>query len=134
MTHFNTQRDQSSAPISPAMHAVLDYTVAAGFFGLAAALRGRHQRASTLALLNGAMVAGMSMLTDYPGGMYPLLSFRDHRAGDILQAAVTGLGPALMGFAGDEEARYFYGQAAMEAAVIKATDWDGVDGTRSLAA
>jgi len=114
------------------MHAVLDYAVAAGFLGLAAALRARHQRAATLALINGAMVAGMSMLTDYPGGMYPLLSFRDHRTADIVQAAVTGLGPALMGFGGDEEARYFYGQAAMEAAVISATDWDGVDGRRTL--
>ena len=47
-----------------------------------------------------------------------------HRTGDVLQAALAGLGPALFGFAGDEEAKFFYAQAASEVAVIAATDWD----------
>src|SRR5215218_8444077 len=87
--------------ITPAVHAVLDYSVAATFFALGAAFAGGHRRAATLAFINGAMVLGMSMLTDYPGGLYRTLSFRTHRTGDMLQAAVAGLGPTLMGFAGD---------------------------------
>jgi hypothetical protein len=70
------------------------------------------------------MVAGMSMLTDYPGGLVRVLPFRGHRAGDVLQAAFAGLGPILFGFAGDEEATFFYAQAASEVGVIAATDWD----------
>jgi len=114
----------SSRPISPAVHAVLDYTVAATFLGVAAWFAGRHRRAAALALTNGVMVAVMSMLTDYPGGLLPLLSFRGHRNADVLQAALAGAGPVLFGFAGDREAAYFYGQAASEVGVVAATDWD----------
>jgi hypothetical protein len=103
---------------------VLDYSVAATFFALARAFRGSHERAATLAFVNGAMVLGMALLTDYPGGVFRTLSFRTHRTGDIAQAALAGLGPVLLGFAGDPEARYFYGQAVSEAGVIAATDWD----------
>jgi hypothetical protein len=116
--------DGMSAPISPAAHAVLDYSVAATFFSVGAWLRRRHPAASSLAFANGAMVLGMSMLTDYPGGVVRVLPFRGHRTGDIVQAALAGLGPILFGFAGDPEARFFYGQAASEAGVIAATDWD----------
>jgi len=111
-------------PISPAQHAVLDYGVAAAFLGVGFSMLSKHRGAAALAFINGAMVLGMSMLTDYPGGVFPTLSFRAHRTGDIGQAALAGLGPILFGFAGDPEARYFYGQAASEIAVIAATDWD----------
>ena len=112
------------AVISPAQHAILDYGVAATFFTIGATLRGRHRAASTLAFVNGAMVLGMSMLTNYPGGLYRVLSFKDHRTGDIIQAALAGLGPVLFGFAKDPEANYFYGQAVSEVGVIAATDWN----------
>jgi hypothetical protein len=72
------------------------------------------------------MVLGMSLLTSYPGGVLRVLSFKGHRTGDIAQAALAGMGPMLFGFAGDPEARYFYGQALSEAGVIAATDWDAV--------
>ena len=110
--------------ISPAQHAVLDYSVAGSFLALGAFLASRHRRAAALAFLNGGMVLAMSMLTDYPGGVVRRLSFHAHRTGDIVQAALAGFGPVLFGFAGEPEARYFYGQAASEAGVIAATDWD----------
>jgi hypothetical protein len=124
MTQQGLMADDNRKPISPAAHAVLDYTVAATFFGVGAMLASRHRPAATLAFINGAMVAGMSMLTDYPGGLLRILPFRGHRAGDIMQAALAGMGPVLFGFAGDKEANFFYGQAASEAGVIAATDWD----------
>jgi hypothetical protein len=122
--HSIVPREGLQAPISPAAHAVLDYAVAATFFGVGAWLMRRHRSAASLAFANGAMVAAMSLLTDYPGGVIRVLPFRGHRAGDILQAAFAGLGPALFGFAGDKEATFFYAQAASEVAVIVATDWD----------
>jgi hypothetical protein len=103
---------------------MLDYGVAATFFTVGFSLASTHRPAATLAFLNGAMVLGMSMLTDYPGGLFRTLSFKAHRTGDIVQAALAGLGPALFGFAGDREATFFYGQALSEAGVIAATDWD----------
>ena len=110
--------------ITPAQHAVLDYSVASLFFTLGARYRGTHDRASTLAFINGAMVLGVSLLTDYPGGVWRVLSFKTHRALDIVQAALTAFGPPLMGFGGDSEARVFYGQAASEVGVVAMTDWD----------
>jgi hypothetical protein len=110
--------------ISPGQHAVLDYGVAATFFAVGFSLLDRHRAASTLAFLNGGMVLGMSLLTDYPGGVWRTLSFRAHRTGDIVQAALAAAGPALFGFARDPEAKYFYGQAASEVGVIAATDWN----------
>jgi hypothetical protein len=110
--------------ISPAQHAVLDYGVAATFFAFAASVRSSHRPAAMLALINGAMVLGMSMLTNYPGGVVRTLSFRTHRTGDIVQAVLAGFGPVLMGFPNDPEAKYFYGQALSEAGVIAATDWN----------
>ena len=115
--------------ISPLQHATLDYGVAAAFFAFGFYARSRHRPAAALAFANGAMVLGMSLLTDYPGGLFPILSFRGHRTGDIAQAALAGLGPILFGFGNDPEAKYFYGQAATEIGVIGTTDWDA-EGSR----
>ena len=110
--------------ISPGAHAVLDYGVAGTFLTYGFSKMHSHRAAAALALINGFMVLGMSMLTDYPGGVWRQLSFKGHRTGDICQAALAGLGPALFGFAGDPEAQFFYGQAASEVGVIAMTDWD----------
>src|SRR3954464_10033595 len=109
--------------IGPGQHAVLDYGVAATFFAIGASMMGRHRSAATLAFVNGAMVLGMSLMTDYPGGIWRKISFPMHGALDMVQAAVAGLGPVVMGFANDPEARAFYGQALSEVGVIAATDW-----------
>jgi hypothetical protein len=116
----------SAKVISPAQHAVLDYGVAATFFALGFRMMSRHRAAAALAFANGAMIVGMSLLTNYPGGVFRTISFRAHRTGDIAQAALAGLGPLLFGFGNDAEARYFYGQAVSEAGVIAATDWNAV--------
>jgi len=110
--------------ISPGQHAVLDYGVTATFLAFGFAVLPRHRSAAALAFVNGAMVLGLSLLTDYPGGVFRTISFRAHRTGDIAQAALAGFGPILFGFADDPEAKYFYGQAASEVGVIAATDWD----------
>ncbi len=109
--------------IDPGQHAMLDYGVAFTFFSLAAKFWHSHRPAATLAIINGAMVLGVSVCTDYPGGLWRKISFPMHGALDVMQAATAGLGPVVMGFARDEEARAFYGQALSEVGVIAATDW-----------
>ena len=110
--------------ISPAMHGMLDYSVAATFFALGMRFASTHRRASTLAYVNGAMVLGLALMTNYPAGVFKKISFKTHRTADIMQAALAGIGPVAMGFANDPEASYFYGQAVSEVGVIAATDWD----------
>jgi hypothetical protein len=109
--------------ISPGQHAVLDYSVAATFFTLGMRYRGRNNAAATLAFLNAGMVLGMSLFTDYPGGIWRRLSFKTHRTLDVVQAAVTAVGPALLGFGSAPEAKAFYAQATSEVGVIAMTDW-----------
>jgi hypothetical protein len=120
-----------SKTITPAAHAVLDYGVAATFFALALRYRGRHRAASTLAFINGGMVLGMSMLTDYPGGIWPKISFKTHGLMDCWQAALAGAGPLLFGFADEPEARTFYAQAMSEIGVVSTTDWNAMTSARA---
>jgi hypothetical protein len=115
--------------INPSAHAVLDYLTAGTFLAAGLAMRTRHRAASNLAFMNGFAVLGLSMLTDYPGGVFRTISFRTHGVIDVLQAGMSAFGPALMGFAGDAEAQMFHTQAAVEAAVIAATDWDSLAAT-----
>lgn len=111
-------------PLTARQHAMLDYAVAGVFFAVGAHFSSRHRDAARLAYVNGAMVLGLSLLTNYPGGAYRTLSFKAHRAGDVVQAAMAALGPTLLGFGAEPEARFFRWQAASEAGVIAATDWE----------
>ena len=122
-----------SKTISPAQHAVLDYGVAATFFALGMRFRNRNRAAAALAFINGGMVLGMSMLTSYPGGVWPTISFKPHGTMDVVQAGLAGFGPLLFGFADEPEAKAFYAQAASEVGVIANTDWNA-DAAREMAA
>ena len=110
--------------ISPAKHAVLDYTVVATFVGMGMRFRGRNNRAAALAFINAGMVLGVSMATNYPGGVWKRISFKTHGMMDAMQAALAAIGPILFGFSRTPEAKPFYTQAASEVGVIAATDWN----------
>lgn len=110
--------------INPATHAVLDYLTAGTFIAMGFGLMKRNRRAAGLAFVNGIAVLGLSMMTDYPGGVFKSISFRTHGAIDMAQAGMTALGPTLLGFATEPEAQMFHAQAALEAGVVAATDWN----------
>jgi hypothetical protein len=111
--------------ISPRVHSWLDFAVTSYFLGIGVwfAFRGRG-RAATAAFINGAMVGGVSMLTDYDGDGRRPISFKMHGTLDAVQATVAGLGPVLYGFVDKPEAKYFWAQAGNEVGVIATTDWD----------
>ena len=110
--------------ISPGQHAVLDYGVASFYLGLAAKYRNQNPAAAGLAAANGLMVLGLALATNYPGGVFKTVSFKGHRTMDWIQAGLAALGPVMLGFADEPEARPFYSQAMSEVGVIAATDWD----------
>jgi hypothetical protein len=110
--------------ISPGQHAVLDYGVASFYLGLAAKYRNQNRAAAGLAAANGLMVLGLALATDYPGGVFKTVSLKGHRTMDWVQAGLAALGPVMLGFADEPEARPFYSQAMSEVGVIAATDWD----------
>jgi hypothetical protein len=118
-------------PISPKVHAFLDYGVTAYFLAVAAeSFRNENKAAGIAALVNGAMVGGMSAITDYPGGINPMISFETHGIMDVVQGIFAGLAPMLMGFSDTDEAKYFYMQAVNEAAVVALTDFTAVSRER----
>jgi hypothetical protein len=111
--------------ISPRAHAWLDFAVTTYFLGLGVwcAIRGKG-RAATAAFINGGMVAGVSLMTDYDGDRKKPINFKLHGTLDAVQATTAALAPVLHGFADEPEAKYFWGQAANELGVIAMTDWD----------
>ena len=115
--------------VDPPTHAALDYLTTAYFMVVAGALWGRHRRASAAALINGCMVLGMSILTDYPGGLKKI-SFRTHGKGDIAQMMTAAALPVVLGFAGSSVATPLLLQAVDEFAVISATDFDARESSR----
>jgi hypothetical protein len=120
------ERATSGVPkvIGPKAHAVLDYLTAGAFFTAGFAMRKRNSNASALAFANGAAVLGASMITDYPGGVWPLISFRVHGLIDVMQAALAAAGPSLFGFANEPEGQLFHAQAAVETGVVSATNFN----------
>lgn len=110
--------------INPTMHAVADYSAAAGLACLGWYLRDRNPTLAMFAFINAGLVVATSLMTRYPGGVFPALSFKTHGIVDTVQGAMLAAGPAMLGHADDPDAKYFYGQAAMEMGVVAATDWE----------
>lgn len=117
--------------ISPRVHKWLDIAVSGYFIGLGVwfAIRGKAG-AATAAFVNGGMVAGVSLYTDYDGDRVKPINFKMHGTLDAVQATTAALAPVLHGFADEPEAKYFWVQAANEFAVISTTDWDAGMPTR----
>lgn len=111
--------------ISPRVHSFLDLAVTLYFTGLGIAFAVQGKKGPAIAaFINAGMVGTVSALTDYKGTGRKPIDFKLHGTLDAVQTATAALAPELHGFASDTEARFFWGQAANEALVISATDWD----------
>jgi hypothetical protein len=109
--------------ITPRTHAIIDYAMAAGFFGMAALFWKRNPRAAVSCLVCGAAETLTPLLTDYPGGVSRAISFETHGAIDAgLIGLAAGL-PGIMRFSHDPEARFFGLQALAKAAVTGMTEF-----------
>ncbi len=111
--------------ISPRVHRWLDVGVSGYFLTLGTIFAIQRKKGPAIAgFVNGAMVAVVSILTDYEGRGRKPINFKMHGTLDAVQATTAALAPVLHGFAGEAEAPFFYGQAGNEVGVIAATDWD----------
>lgn len=116
--------------INPTTHAVIDYLVAGTFFAMAATFfRRGHKRAGISAIACGTAAAANSLLTDYPGGVYKVMSYQNHGRVDMGLGALTAALPGMMGLDTDAEGRFFQGMAVAETAVTAMTDFDAMDRT-----
>jgi hypothetical protein len=110
--------------ISPKMHGMIDYGHAAFFFGFALLCRKNNKTAAMAALGTGAFILVQSLLTDYPLGVKPVISFETHGKMDAAFASSSWMIPKVLGFAGTKEAQVFEMNSAVEASVVGLTDWN----------
>ncbi len=111
--------------INPTAHAVIDYAMAASFFGMAAFFWSRNKRAAISSLIVGAAETTTSLLTKYPGGVVDAMSFQTHGRIDFGMAGLIASLPDLMRFSDEAESRFFRVQGMAMAAVTGLTDFTG---------
>jgi hypothetical protein len=128
-TAVRTAANRMPKVISPKTHAIIDYATAGAFFLAGALMWRRHKRAAISSFICGAAETATAMMTDYPGGVTPVIDFETHGKMDAGLSALTATMPTLMAFGDDREAMFFRGQAVGMAAVTGLTDFED---TRSL--
>ena len=106
------------------MHGIVDYCHAAFFLTLGFLCLRSNKRAAAAALGTGTFVLVQSLLTDYPLGVKPVLSFDDHGKIDAAFASASWAIPKLFGFSGTVPARIFEGNTLVEATAVGLTDFN----------
>jgi hypothetical protein len=109
--------------IKPKAHAVLDYAIAGAMITLGAFFWKKNKRAALAAFACGGATVATSLLTDYPGGVKPLISFETHGKIDAGMAGFTATAPTFLAFADEDEAKYFRGAALIETVITGMTDF-----------
>ena len=111
--------------ISPRVHAVIDYATVGAFVLMGVLFWKNNRRAAVAALACGAAEATTALLTNFPGGVSDVISFRTHGKIDAALAGATASMPNLLNFGDEPEAKHFRIQGGMIAAVTGLTDFSG---------
>src|SRR5262249_12714147 len=111
--------------IEPKTHAVIDYAMAASFFGMAAFFWRRNKRAALSALLCGAAESITAVCTDYPGGVVKEITFEDHGAICVRLSGLVASLPGMLRFNDEPESRFFRLQGIALATVTGLTNFTG---------
>lgn len=99
--------------ISPSGHAVIDYMIAGAFLATAGLFWKRNRRAAVSSLLCGGAHLGVTLLTDYPGGVRPAIPFSTRRKLDLGLAAMTAAMPRFLNFEHEPERKFFTAQSTV---------------------
>jgi hypothetical protein len=109
--------------LSPKAHSIADYMIVGSFFACAGWFWPRSKRAALAALICGAAELAVNLLTDYPGGIRKLISFRGHRDIDLGLAAMTATMPEFLAFKDDSERKFFLAQGALITGISELTQF-----------
>lgn len=83
----------------------------------------RSKRAALAALICGATELAVVLLTDYPGGVKRVISFRTHGEIDLGLAAMTATMPEFLAFEDESERKFFLAQGALITAATELTQF-----------
>jgi hypothetical protein len=75
------------------------------------------------AVICGAAELSVSLLTDYPGGVKRIISFRKHGEIDLGLAAMSATMPEFLVFKGDPERKFFLAQGILITAANEITQF-----------
>ncbi len=109
--------------IGPRTHGMIDYGHAAFFLGMAILWRKSNKPAALAALGTSALVLVQSLLTDYPLGITPVISFDTHGKMDAAFASASWAIPGALGFSGTPAAKVFTANSVVEGAIVGLTDF-----------
>src|SRR2546423_1830043 len=109
--------------ISPKGHSIADYVTAGVFFSSAGWFWSRSKPAAVGALICGTAEFAVSLLTDYPGGVRRMISFRAHRDIDLGLAAMTATMPKFLAFEDESEKKFFLMQGALITGITELTEF-----------
>ena len=110
--------------LNPTAHAVLDYAVAGSFLVMGAVFWKKQKRAAISSFVCGGAAITNSLLTDYPGGVFKVMSYKNHGRVDAGLIGLSSAMPRFMGFEGEPEGRFFGIAAMAETTVVGLTDFD----------
>jgi hypothetical protein len=117
MAMFNNLMKMAMKPmpdvITPRGHAVVDYMIAGAFFATAGLFWRQNKRAAVASLLCGGAQLGVSLLTDYPGGVTPAIHFSTRRKLDLGLAAMSAAMPEFLNFEDEPQRRFFTTQGIL---------------------
>ncbi|HET9695334.1 MAG TPA: hypothetical protein VFP40_00625 [Terriglobales bacterium] len=124
--------DRMPKVISPKQHAIADYITLGGLALMGALFWKRHKRAAIGAIICAGAEATNTMLTDFPGGVAKVISFRTHGKIDMGLAAICSAIPNFFGFDEDAEAKFFRVMGLNITAVGALTDFSEPRAARRL--
>jgi hypothetical protein len=116
-------------PVKPLPHGVLDYAMA-GTLMAAPWLFGfsRNKKATMNAVVSGAAVLGLSLMTRYPLGAVKQIPFTTHGVIETLSAVMTAAAPWTMGFTHDRSARLTHVLSGLATlGLVAVTDYRAAD-------
>ncbi len=109
--------------ISPRTHAIIDYAMIGTFIVVGALFWKKNKKASIAAFSCAAAEATTTLLTDFPGGVAPVISFENHGRIDATLAGAAVSLPNTLGFSDEPEARFFRIQGLALGAVTGLTEF-----------
>jgi hypothetical protein len=110
--------------LSPKQHAIADYITLGGLVLMTALFWKRNKRAAIASLICAGAEATNTLLTDFPGGVTDVISFRNHGRIDMGLAATCSAMPNFMGFDDADEAKFFRMMGLNITAVGALTDFE----------
>jgi hypothetical protein len=109
--------------ITPDVHGLIDYAHAAFFLCAGVFLWKRNRAAAVASFATSGLIFGEALITDYPLGASPVISFEMHGKLDAALASASLVTPQFFGFSKTGAATLFRLNAIAEAAVIGLTDY-----------